>query len=584
MAKSESQFSLEAYETLEAKFRKFHTYSVNIALHVITTPLGIMGFLILLNQISAYLTTAVSIAYVGSLYPILPKKTFFRTTVASAVIMALSFLTTQWGALGACIAMAASFVFQELAHIVTGELTYQSQYIAESNWMGQLVEHTYYLLPLVMDAIDHMHYSFLDFAVAHNRVLYTKLNQPQQVKDLKTINDWVLNQGPSSEHTTHWWYDKLEGEPKKAFERITKCENLLGMFKESFGSKAYAVDIVDAMNEIYVASPKYGLNSDGVFYMAHVDGPWGLFPFASTYRCIIAVNVNKQIRTSFPMLPASYTLSDGDAVGFDFNREVHLISDNKEKNTGFRISLKIHYTVYPKILKPWGELLKYLTTRYNTNARALFLATIEPGSLTAKLSALMVLGTTYLTERVETLMGISNLVYISFLILASLLIHPYIFLVATSFYHYIIYLGTFYNRRDIAFGTFKRDAVFYKTIAVSTLAYYYIKHFEVDVISIILLAVGYTIAISATKALGIDKTYFGSELGHCKPEYISAFPYNCIPHPMIVGACIGLLGFHKLAGLRHEMPYLVPTHIILYLLHMTQEIFDFHRNRKLKAN
>ncbi|GAB5361830.1 hypothetical protein AAMO2058_000746300 [Amorphochlora amoebiformis] len=572
--------SVEKYLALEAKFRKFHTYSLNIGLHVVTTPLGLLGFVRLLNVIAPlYVSVALTIVYLASLYHQLPKVTMIRTSICSSMILALSFVV-DWGWIGSSVAMAASFVLQELAHIITGELTYQSQYIGESDAVSQLVEHTYYLLPLVMDAMDNMHYSLLGFVVAHNRVLFTKMKQPEQVKDLKTLNDWVMANNPSTEHTTHWWYDKLKSAPKDAFTRIANCENLLGMFKESFGEKAYEVEVVDAMNEIYVASPKYGLNSDGVFYMDHVDGPWGIFPFCSVYRCMVAVNFNQQIKTSFPLTPAAYTLSEGDAVAFDFNREVHVISDNKNKNEGFRICLKIHYVTYPKILRPWGKLLKRLTVNYNLNARALFLATIEPNSLTARASALTVLGTTWLTEKVQTNMGLNNLFYVLILFLASTVSPiPYLFTIGTSYLHYIIYLATFYSRREIAFGLFKRDVIFYKSIALTHILYYYLKNFEFDVISLALLGVGYFIAIAATKALGIDKTYFGSELGHCKPEYVSSFPYNCIPHPMIVGACIGLLGFHKLNGLREEVPYLIPVHIALYLTHMCQEIFDFHRSR-----
>ena len=41
----------------------------------------------------------------------------------------------------------------------------------------------------------------------------------------------------------------------------------------------------------------------------------------------------------------------------------------------------------------------------------------------------------------------------------------------------------------------------------------------------------------------MDQTYFGVELGAMKPNFVSGFPYNCVPHPMIVGSMIGLLGF-----------------------------------------
>jgi hypothetical protein len=66
--------------------------------------------------------------------------------------------------------------------------------------------------------------------------------------------------------------------------------------------------------------------------------------------------------------------------------------------------------------------------------------------------------------------------------------------------------------------------------------------------------------------------------GLYEPKWISSFPYNCIPHPMIVGAMVGLSGVYKMAGMRAAMPYLVPGHIALYACHMAQEmIWDVYR-------
>ena len=56
-----------------------------------------------------------------------------------------------------------------------------------------------------------------------------------------------------------------------------------------------------------------------------------------------------------------------------------------------------------------------------------------------------------------------------------------------------------------------------------------------------------------------------------KPNFVSGFPYNCVPHPMIVGSMIGLLGFHKMASFRAALPYLVPMHCAMYMTHMIQE-------------
>jgi hypothetical protein len=82
-------------------------------------------------------------------------------------------------------------------------------------------------------------------------------------------------------------------------------------------------------------------------------------------------------------------------------------------------------------------------------------------------------------------------------------------------------------------------------------------------------------------ALGIDKTYFGVELGYVNPNayFVSTFPYNIIPHPMIVGQLIGLCGIHYL--LMRDYQYLILGHILLYTTHMLQEIYDIHRKNRL---
>ena len=65
---------------------------------------------------------------------------------------------------------------------------------------------------------------------------------------------------------------------------------------------AVTVQVIEGMNEIYVASEKHESNSDTVFYMQHIDGPWYLMPFCGAYRCILAVNENKCICTAFPQV------------------------------------------------------------------------------------------------------------------------------------------------------------------------------------------------------------------------------------------------------------------------------------------
>ena len=88
----------------------------------------------------------------------------------------------------------------------------------------------------------------------------------------------------------------------------------------------------------------------------------------------------------------------------------------------------------------------------------------------------------------------------------------------------------------------------------------------------------------ATNAIGIDRTYFGSELGLVKPKWIEAFPYNTIPHPMIVGQIIGLLGIYKAKHVHTLSPFVIPVHIMLYVTHMLQEHFEIYDHNAQVVN
>jgi hypothetical protein len=102
---------------------------------------------------------------------------------------------------------------------------------------------------------------------------------------------------------------------------------------------------------------------------------------------------------------------------------------------------------------------------------------------------------------------------------------------------------------------------------------HYIQHidwFNIDWISLVMIASGFSLSGIAAATIGLDQTYFGAELGRMKPNRVSGFPYNITHHPMIIGNIIGLLGFYKLQGFREALPWLVPTHIVLYTIHMLQ--------------
>ena len=95
--------------------------------------------------------------------------------------------------------------------------------------------------------------------------------------------------------------------------------------------------------------------------------------------------------------------------------------------------------------------------------------------------------------------------------------------------------------------------------------------------SIAMLVVGYGLSTAATVALEKDQTYFGVELGVMKPNFVVLFPHGYVPHPMITGSIVGLLGFHKMATFRAAL-CTVPVHICMYMIHMIQEqVFDIYK-------
>ncbi|PAY17338.1 hypothetical protein CKO51_22210 [Rhodopirellula sp. SM50] len=61
----------------------------------------------------------------------------------------------------------------------------------------------------------------------------------------------------------------------------------------------------------------------------------------------------------------------------------------------------------------------------------------------------------------------------------------------TSFVHYAIYIGTLQERTPVSFGTFRRDAMFFKTLALTQLLGLYVWHFDHHYGSLALVVTGF---------------------------------------------------------------------------------------------
>lgn len=574
---------LGRWQRLWGAFSATHQRPLNVALHTLTTPLCFFGLLSVLAHYSDGAAIGFSSIYAVAMIPFVPRLIALTSTFTLAGLTAAAMLTDPgWLIGGAC--LAVGYVGQEAAHWVTREKTLQSTYMGSRGWLGNLADHTFYLLPLVMATSPRGHRIWFAPFVSRLAVLKAHLESADQRKDLESIRQWVDRDLTEVTQSVHFWQNELQGEAGSAFMRLSECEALMDRLRE-FHGPAFAAEPVYGMNELYVTGPVKKMTSDTVFYIPHVDGPWSVFPFATVYRCMLAASPNDRVHTHFPMSDVQYDpapshlLSTGDALSFDFNRELHYITRKEGVLPPCtRVNLKLHFVTYPKWLRPYGRLLARLTTWYDIKARSLFLETIKPITMWEKFKAFQVLASTRGFEWAARFVGWTNLSYLAFIAVVSAVLGSWtVFVAATSFVHYLIYMGTLEEREPISFGNFVRDAVFFKTTAMVTLASLAIAHFDPNPLSWGLIVVGFGMAAWSAMVLGRARTYYGEELGFLEPLRIRKGPYKFLPHPMILGAAIGLVGLLLSGPLRTAYPWLVPLHLGFYALVLFQELAFRHR-------
>ncbi len=572
---------VDRWTRLQDAFLTGHATRLNVGLHLLSTPLGIFAALSLAAHLGRTVPIAVAVLAVGLTSLFLPARLALVHAIIAAVLVAASLMVSvpvAWG-LGL---VGAAWLLQNLAHVVSSEATYASDYHDRPGAALRFAEHVLFLLPLVLAATPRARGPLIGAIVPRRALLATRLEDAEDRGALRILRRWAEQRTPADGHTTHWWTSDLGAPARDACRRIAGSAAIESMLRARHGPSA-RIRIVDGMNEVYVAGPDRETSSDRVFYVPHIDGPFAVFPGATLYRCMVALTPNRRIRTHFPLEragteAASVVLDEAEVVAFDYHRTPHYISSEPGEIASVpRINLKLHYIVSPPRLARWADALASLSTAYNTRARDLFLETLVPRRRASRLAARAVVWQTHLWQQIARLLGHRNIFAVALLWALSLAVgSAWPLVVGGSFAHYLLYLATFESRRDVSFGIFKRDALFWKTLSSAILGLLYLIHFEFDPVSLGLIAFGFGLAALATDALGVDRTFFGAELGVCPAARVERFPYGAIPHPMILGSVVGLIGVAALDPLRAAWPWLIPAHVAFYLAHLVQEMLDLH--------
>eukprot|EP00934_Nitzschia_sp_Nitz4_P002776 Nitzschia sp. Nitz4//scaffold2_size372955//351476//353233//NITZ4_000477-RA/size372955-processed-gene-0.549-mRNA-1//-1//CDS//3329546940//2766//frame0 len=562
----------KSYAHVASQFHPFHKHDLNVFLHILTTGLGFWGVVQL--AVTYDLTVAVY-AYAAIVGLTTPVVTALLHTACVYGLLQIPFSAVPldveplYLGLGSIV---AGYGLQDLVHWLCAEPTMMSSYIGSNPAM--LIIHTLWLMPLLVDAVLKRHFYLPKLFVSRNRSLFEKAASTKAVEDLR---EWVNKNVPEKPETTHVWPHEQEGTDGP----VTALENdaaIMAGFRKIFAAHHFDVKPVVPMNEIYVAplGAVKQITSDAVFYTPHFDGPYWWLPGASVFRVLVGITPNQLVRTRFNLQHPTQdkVINMYDVLGFDYNRELHWIDHVPgAKNTERRALIKLHFVVYPKGWHSYGKFVASLNTTYNTWARNNFLRTLRPKGLYENGLAWWIWVTTWANSIFELFIGWNNLVYV----LCAYAMGPTPFLLLTSFRHYLVYMCTFaYRSPPVAHGVLMRDAKFFKTVALLHMSRRILPLVKIpeDLPGVALAAVGFGITILATMQLGMVRTYFGSELGFVKPEWITGFPYNTIPHPMIVGQLIawsGILYWFQ-DRLSQETMMLIGGHMSFYTLHMVQEM------------
>lgn len=290
-------------------------------------------------------------------------------------------------------------------------------------------------------ALDSINWSaFFPGSITYRRVVKTRLNMGQYGGSLSSLAEWAIKEATNSDsksnkntnQSCHWWVGELPVQLQLVIDSCSWNSSIKNMFETIFYPSEYSIMEIPQMNELYITgedNEKY-TNSDRVFYMSHIDGPFGWIPFVSVYRCLIGCSNENTIMTRFVFHNTDTMIQQGDVLGFDFNREIHYIKDVriKRKTTNIneadsksthkynnrRIVLKTHYCIYPKSMQFFASLVASLNTLYNSHFRHMFVHTMCPRTMIDYIHSSLVVYSSYMYVCTDIFIGHKNILYLLF--------------------------------------------------------------------------------------------------------------------------------------------------------------------------
>lgn len=152
---------------------------------------------------------------------------------------------------------------------------------------------------------------------------------------------------------------------------------------------------------------------------------------------------------------------------------------------------------------------------------------------------------------------------------ASGQIHPAIY--ALSFWHYYLYWLA-YRYRSVSLSVLKRDAILMKTVSLTALAFVYFGT-PINLLSVMVVSLGFLLNIAAARVLGPDRTYYGHEVAQLPRKHITTFPYSWTSHPMLVGNILAFGGTLINTDFARDWWPLASVHVTLNVCLLLMELY-----------